>query len=98
MEFEWDENKNSENIRKHRFDFADAWQVFENPLFAKLDDRTDYGEDRWTGVGMMSNGIVIVLVFTERGRETIRIISMRKATKNERARYEKAIKDRLGKD
>jgi len=98
MEFEWDENKNSENIRKHGFDFTDAWQVFENPLLVKLDDRADYGEDRWMGVGMMSNGIVIVLVFTERGRETIRIISMRKATKNERTRYEKAIKDRLGKD
>jgi len=98
MQFEWDENKNSENIRKHGFDFADAWQVFENPLFVKLDDRADYGEDRWTGVGMMSNGVVIVLVFTEKGRETIRIISMRKATKNERTRYEKAIKNRLGKD
>jgi len=29
MEFEWDENKNGENIRKHGIDFADAWQVFE---------------------------------------------------------------------
>ena len=64
----------------------------------KVDDRAGYGEDRWTGVGMMSNGIVIVLVFTEKGRETIRIISMRKATKNERTRYEKAIKNKLGKD
>jgi len=98
MEFEWNENKNGENIRKHGFDFADAWQVFENPLLVKLDDRTDYGEDRWTGIGMMSNGIVIVFVFTERDQETIRIISMRKATKNERTRYEKAIKNRLDKD
>ena len=47
---------------------------------------------------MMSNGIVVVLVFTEKERETIRIISMRKATKNERTGYEKAIKDRLDKD
>jgi uncharacterized DUF497 family protein len=47
---------------------------------------------------MMSNGVVIVLVFTEKGRQTIRIISMRKATKNERTRYEKTIKNRLGKD
>lgn len=98
MQFEWDDNKNSENIRKHGFDFTDAWQVFENPLFVKLDDHKDYGEDRWTGVGMMSNGIVIVLVFTERERKTIRLISLRKATKNERARYEKAIENRLGKN
>ena len=98
MRFEWDENKNSENIGKHGLDFADAWQVFENPLLAKLDDREDYDEDRWIGVGMMSNGSVVVLVFTEREQEMIRIISIRKATKNERTRYEKAIKNRLGKD
>ena len=97
MRFEWDEKKNNENIRKHGFDFADAWQVFENPPIAKLDNREDYSEDRWIGVGMMSNGIAVVIVFTEREREMIRIISMRKATKNERTRYEKAIKNRRGK-
>ena len=95
MRFEWDEKKNNENIRKHGFD---AWQVFENPLLSKHDDREDYGEDRWIGVGLMSNGIAVVLVFTAKERETRRIISMRKATKNERTRYEKAIKNRLGKD
>jgi len=98
MQFEWDENKNSKNIRKHGLDFADTWQVFQNPLLVKVDDRVDYGEDRLTGVGMMANGIVIVLVFSEREPETIRIISSRKATKSERNKYEKAIKDRLGKD
>ena len=92
MRFEWDEKKNNENIRKHGLDFADAWQVFGNPLLAKLDERENYGEDRWIGIGMMSNGIVVVLLFTEREQETIRIISMRKATKNERTGYEKAIK------
>jgi uncharacterized protein len=79
-------------------DFADAWQVFGNPLLAKLDERENYGEDRWIGNGIMSNGIVVVLLFTEREQEKIRIISMRKTTKNERTRYEKAIKNRLGKD
>jgi uncharacterized DUF497 family protein len=68
MRLEWDEIKNNENIRKHGLDFGDAWQVFENPLLAKLDDRENYGEDRWIGVGIMSNGIVVVLVFTEGGR------------------------------
>ncbi|MBN2034678.1 MAG: BrnT family toxin [Deltaproteobacteria bacterium] len=98
MKFEWDENKNSENIRKHGFDFADAHQMFEKPLLARLDDRENYGEDRWIGIGTTANGIVVILVFTEREEETIRIISMRKATKNERTKYEKAIKDRLGKN
>ena len=73
-------------------------QLLLNNGLAKLDDRENYGEDRWIGIGMMSNGIIVVLVFTEKERETIRIVSMRKATKNERTRYEKAIKNRLGKD
>ena len=97
MRFEWDENKNAENIRKHGLDFADAWQVFQNPMLMKLDDREDYGEDRWIGIGIISSGIVAVFIFTEKDQETTRIISMRKATKNERARYEKAIQDKLDK-
>jgi len=98
MRFEWDEDKNAENIRKHGLDFADAWQVFQNLMLVKLDDREDYSEDRWIGIGIMSSGIVVVFIFTEKDQETIRMISMRKATKNERTRYEKAIKDKLGKD
>ena len=98
MRFEWDDNKNTEDIRKHGLDFADAWQVFQNPMLAKLDDREDYGENRWIGIGIISSGIVVVFIFTEKDQETIRMISMRKATKNECTRYEKAIKDELGKD
>jgi uncharacterized DUF497 family protein len=41
--------------------------VFENPLLSKLDDREDYADDRWIGVGMMSNGIFVVLVFYRKG-------------------------------
>jgi len=57
MEFEWDEKKNLENIRKHGLDFTDARQVFQNPVLVKLDDREDYGEDRWIGIGTMPNGL-----------------------------------------
>ena len=97
MRFVWDENKNGENILKHGLDFADAWQVFQNPMLVKIDDREDYGEDRWIGAGIISSVVVVVFIFTEKNQETIRMISMRKATKNERTRYEKAIKDELGK-
>ncbi len=57
MRLEWDENKNSENLQKHGFDFADAWQLFNNPLLVKPDIRKAYGEDRWIGIGTMNNGI-----------------------------------------
>ena len=98
MELGWDEKKNRLNIKKHGFDFADAWEVFNKVLLASLDDSQDYGEQRWIGIGMLNNGIVVVIVFVEQDDDTIRIISMRKANKNEKSRYEKEIKNRLASD
>jgi hypothetical protein len=37
MNFEWDEQKNRDNIRKHGFSFADAWEVFEAPMLIDLE-------------------------------------------------------------
>jgi uncharacterized DUF497 family protein len=74
---------------------ADAWEVFEGPLIARLDLREDYGEDRWQGIGMLQ-GRVVVVVFTEREPDTIRIISLRKADRDVRNAYAKALQDGLG--
>lgn len=95
MTFEWDESKNEQNIRKHGFDFADAEQVMTGPLpfYACLDRREDYGEDRWQGIGVLDGVVVVMIFFTEPQTHVIRIISMRKATKNERREYEKQIKN-----
>jgi len=91
MHFEWDESKNAINIRKHKIDFVDVPIVFEGPMLIDYDDHQDYGEDRWIGIGLLRS-IVVVVVFTERGRDTIRIISARKANQNECERYyEEAI-------
>jgi uncharacterized protein len=97
MYFEWDARKNKENIRKHGLDFADAWEMFTGPLLTNLDTREAYGEHRWTGVGYL-RGVVVVLAFTERGEETVRIISLRKALKHERVRFEESIRDQLETD
>lgn len=95
MTFEWDEAKNEQNIRKHGFDFVDAERVMTGalPFYARLDRREDYGEDRWQGIGVLNGIVVVVIVFTEPQTNVIRIISMRKATKNERREYEKQIKN-----
>ena len=98
MRFEWDEDKCKENVRKHGFDFADAWKVFSAPMLTEIDEREDYGEDRWIGIGMLDARIVVV-VFNERedgDEEIIRIISLRKALTHERTKYEQALRDRLG--
>ena len=92
MNFEWDEQKNQVNIRKHGFSFADAWEIFEAPMLINLDDRFDYGEDRWIGIGRLQSRIVVV-VYTELDDETTRIISLRKALSHERAAYEQAFGD-----
>jgi len=87
MNVEWDEQKNQANLRKHGLSFADAWQIFEAPMLIDVDDRFDYGEDRWIGIGRLQSRIVVV-VYTEPSDETIRIISLRKALTHERAIYE----------
>jgi len=90
MKFEWNESKNKLNFKKHSITFEDAKVVFDSPLLTLLDNREDYGEDRWIGIGMIKS-IVIVVTFTERNDDTIRIISARKATRNEKENYFKKI-------
>jgi hypothetical protein len=95
VRFEWDEEKNRENISRRGLDFADAWEIFGAPMLTAPDDREDYGEERWIGIGFLKN-FVAVVVYTERV-DAIRIISLRKALKHERTRFEEALRDELGK-
>ena len=90
MRFEWDEAKNLENIRKHRIDFADIPEMFEGPMLIELDDRVDYGEDRWIGTGFLQNCVAVV-VWTERQNDAIRIISARRANRYEQKRFEQYL-------
>lgn len=89
MQFAWDDDKNATNIQKHGIDFADVHVMFQSPMLVDIDNRMEYGEERWIGIGPLYL-IIAVIVFTERGDDTIRIISARKATRYERQRYEQA--------
>ncbi len=95
MKFRWDPKKNRENLRKHGLDFADAPEIFGGPLIARPDTREDYGEERWVGIGNI-RGVVVAVVFATVDPDTVRIISLRKASNYERAQYEKAVADELG--
>lgn len=89
MEYEWDADKSRRNKRLHgvsfeiieRFDWSQAIEV--------LDDRFDYGEERWLAIGPIGSKLYAVS-FTERGRDKVRVISLRPATKNERNTYVQA--------
>lgn len=90
VNFEWDEKKNYQNIRKHGYDFEDAWQVFGVPFTLELDLSTDYGEDRWTILGLLGDRVVVMTFAIPRSK-TVRIISMRKASGHERQKFEEEI-------
>lgn len=90
--FEWDQNKESRNIRKHHLDFTTASLIWDGPVFERPDNRCDYGEVRIVSFGEVQ-GRVLVVVFTWR-REARRIISARRANAREKAFYEAEIKRR----
>ena len=94
MIFEWDDSKNRANIRKHGFDFADAEEMFRGVLLLRPDAREDYGEERWIGIGMI-RGRVAFVAFAAPAQDTVRIISLRKANREEQSEYEKAIQNGL---
>lgn len=85
VKFEWDETKRKRNIVNHGLDFAHASQVFAGDIYTILDDREDYGEERFITFGLL-RGQVMVIAHTEQG-DSIRIISMRKALKYEAENY-----------
>lgn len=88
MKFEWNGDKEKQNIRKHKISFDEAVTVFYDPLSATFDDPDhSIAEDRFITVGYSPQGRLIVVSHTERGN-TIRIISARPATISERKRHE----------
>lgn len=89
MRFEWDDNKNAENIRKHRLDFSQGTRMFSagTPLLVEPDVREEYGEDRWIGLGMIGHTVAVIVFSYDATTHGIRIISLRRADKNEEAGY-----------
>jgi uncharacterized DUF497 family protein len=81
--FEWDESKRERNIEQHDIDFRDLAPFFDGLTLARRSDRND--ETRWLAVGILE-GRVISVIFTQRG-ESCRIISARRARREEKVAY-----------
>lgn len=90
MKFEWDENKAKSNLSKHGISFEEAQTVFYDPLYVDFYD-PDHSreENRYIIIGQSSTGKILLVSYTERANK-IRIISCRKATKNERITYQES--------
>lgn len=87
MEYEWDHDKDAENRHKHRLGLADGIPALEDPYAESwIDDRFKYGEERIVTLGY-TNGRVLLVVTTEPTEELTRIISVRRAEKNEERWY-----------
>ena len=91
MNFEWDDTKRSSNIRKHGIDLINTPSIFDSYTLTIEDNRYDYGEDRFVTFGILE-GRVVAVVLTE-SEDSIRIISIRKATKYEEKAYFSQIPD-----
>ena len=88
LSFEWDTQKAKSNEQKHGIAFDEASTVFEDFLSLTIHDPLhSENEERFTSIGVSHKNRILIVVHTERG-DNIRIISARKATKNERSYYE----------
>ena len=86
IDFEWDDAKAASNLQKHNVSFDDAKLALGDPFAIIEPDYSEPAEERWRTTGMAANSIVFV-VTTEPDDHTIRIISARRATRHEQARY-----------
>ncbi len=86
MRCEWDSEKAAKNLRKHQVDFADAVIALEDENALTIEDR-NHNEQRFITLGMGSYLNLLYVVHAYREKNTIRIISARKADKKEMRQY-----------
>ena len=88
MKFEWDPDKERENIRKHWISFQEATTVFGDPLAGTIPDPDhSSSEQRFITIGMTANHRLVVVSHTEQD-DNFRIISAHEPTAHERKTYE----------
>lgn len=92
MPFEWDPDKDEVNREKHGFSFDDVTELFTsgNDFLEIYDEGHSDEEDRYIAIGSIRAGLVVV-VYTERADDVIRIVSARKATKKETELFQKYV-------
>ena len=97
MDFSWDPRKGEANRRKHGVSFEEASELFRSGSVCLeiYDEEHSLDEDRFIAIGAIRRGVVLV-VFTERDDDVVRIISARMATAAERRLFEEYERGRDG--
>ena len=85
MKITFDPAKRAATLADRGVDFLDAVKVFEGVTFTQMDDRLDYGEERYQTFGLL-NGRLVMVVWTPRGKDC-HVMSMRKCNEREKAAY-----------
>ena len=89
LEFEWDQSKATSNEEKHGIRFSEATTVFGDPMELTISDPDhSVGEYRFLSIGRSTGGNLLVVSYTEKEENHIRIISARRATRQEQRQYE----------
>jgi hypothetical protein len=91
MKYTWDEKKCETNIKKHKIDFVDAVEVFDDFFLSDEDKRQAYGETRYACFGLM-RGFLIKVVYVNVSEHETRVISARKATNHEEKFFRRYFK------
>ncbi len=96
MQFAWDEEKNRLNQRKHGVSFHEACELFTSGAdYLEIFDHEHSGtEERFIAIGPIRRGLVLI-VWTERDEDTIRIVSARWSTNTERELYRRYVEDEI---
>jgi uncharacterized DUF497 family protein len=88
VHFEWDAAKAAANLKKHRVAFADAVTVFEDEFALTREDPDARAEQRFVTLGVDATGVLLVVVYTYRRTDTLRLIAAWKANRGQRKQYE----------
>ena len=91
MIVEWNERKAASNLRKHGVSFEEAATALTDSAAITFFDEKPRAEEREITIGHSARDRLLLVVHTERSRDVIRIISSRKANRNERRTYEEGI-------
>jgi uncharacterized protein len=89
MRYEWNSVKAKANVDTHGVDFAEAATVLEDDFALTREDADALNEQRFVTLGVSSIGNLLVVVYTYREPDIIRLISAWKANKPQRSQYEK---------
>ena len=90
MDIAWDPKKAAANVSAHGVSFAEAATVLSDDRALTREDRDALGEQRFVSLGISATGALLVVVYTYREPDTIRLISAWKAHKPRRKPYEKS--------